>query len=119
STLADEAKAEENALSLIAGKWKVSGAGSVPSCEHPQVFTVSGDRRSVDLDISNGKDQATYAVLEVRRSRLLMFILGEKRKTARGDPVVWWAVFEDKNRFRWRRTDWPRGSRTRSSWVRC
>ncbi len=64
------------------------------------------------------RDTINYKVLKVEGNVMTMFVEGETRKTASGDPVVWSLVLVDDNRYYWRRTDWEAGSGT-SHVLRC
>lgn len=111
-------------LSAIAGRWQIvnTSTGAVStSCDAPQVFTVSTDGRYVDLEERAEAEthRAHYIVLQGQPGRLLMFIEGETRLTESGEPVLWWAVFSDRDHFRWRRYDWPPTAQTTAQWGRC
>lgn len=125
ATAAPAAAQEADPLSAIAGRWQIAtpstGVVSTP-CSAPQVFTVSADRRYVDLEeaLENGEThRARYIVLQAQPDRLLMFIEGEERLTESGDPVLWWAVFSSHDQFAWRRYDWTPMSQTAAQWTRC
>jgi hypothetical protein len=111
----------QQGIARIAGAWEIVGPSGRSGCENGQIFTPSADRRYVQLTEGGGADiyQARYIVLQVQSNRILMFIEGEERTTAQGDPVLWWAVFDSPDRFRWRRYDWPVGALTDGEWRRC
>jgi hypothetical protein len=111
-----------DALALIGGAWSIQREGRIDTpCT--QRLTVSPDRKTVVLqDLADGPPpgaKSEYLVLRVELSRVLTFIDGEKRLTDNGDPVIWWAVFDGNNRFRWRRTDWAPTEVTVGTWVKC
>jgi hypothetical protein len=100
----------QDTLANLAGTWEIVSPNGRSGCERGQVFTPSPDGRYVDLAEHDGRDtyRVRYIVLQAQESRILMFIETEQRLTPQGDPVVWWAVFDGPDRFRWRRYDWPR-----------
>jgi hypothetical protein len=111
-------------VAAIAGRWEIvngqTGEVTAP-CGQGQTFTPTGDRRYVDLTFDDAPSEppTRYIVLQAQPNRVLMFIEGESRVTAAGDPVVWWAVFDGPDRFAWRRTDWGAQMRTAAVWRRC
>lgn len=118
------AEAAFNSLNAMAGRWEVFNheTGKLTmSCAAPYEYNIASDRRSFEsISTRDGKIQRSrYFVLQVQQNRVLTFIEGEQRLTDKGDPVVWWAIFEGPNRFRWRRYDWPTESRTIVEWRRC
>jgi len=115
------AQPQQDALARLAGAWEIVGANGSSGCDAGQTFTPTADGRYVALDQhgAEGAYNSRYIVLHVETDRVMMFIEGEQRLTAQGDPVVWWAVFDGPNTFRWRRYDWPRTAMTDAVWRRC
>lgn len=48
-----------------------------------------------------------YRILATSADALKMEIIGETRKTERGDPVVWDLIVLSPDSYCWHRTDWP------------
>jgi hypothetical protein len=115
------AQPQQDALARLAGTWEIVSASGSTGCDRGQTFTPTADNRYVTLDQhdAEGADNSRYIVLQVHNDRVLMFIEGEERLTAQGDPVIWWAVFDGPNTFRWRRYDWPATALTDALWRRC
>ena len=87
---------------------------STASTDHdPQSFFRRGKT------IAHPESAERYRVLQVSGDRVLLFIEGENRRNEYGGPVTWWAVFDNRNRFRWRRDDWPDNTMTALEWRRC
>lgn len=112
-------------LHALSGRWSVLGPGAgiaAADCRASWYeYRVSADGRHVELLLHRfGRtERERYTVLQVARDRVLLFIEGERRRTAFGRLVTWWAVFESRNRLRWRRDDWPRNAITALEWRRC
>ena len=115
------AQTPSEALARLAGTWEIVSEGGRTGCESGQTFLPTADGRYVDLSqpSDDGAFRLRYMVLQVQQNRVLMFIEGEDRLTAQGDPVLWWAVFDGADRFRWRRYDWPATATTDAEWRRC
>jgi len=118
-----EAATRPGALSLIAGDFQIVNGRTgevVQDCAQAQRFEVRPDGRNVILtDVGVADWSANYTVLHSEPNRLLLYIEGEDRTTDAGDPVLWWAYFEGRDEFRWRRYDWPRDEATEAVWRRC
>lgn len=114
-----------NPLHALAGRWGTLGPGAgiaAADCRSSWYeYRVSGDGRHVELVLHRfGRtEHERYAVLHVANDRVLLFIEGERRRNEYGGPVTWWAVFDGRNRLRWRRDDWPRNAMTALEWRRC
>lgn len=117
------AEAGVEPLSVFAGDWKIVDPETgkvIQDCQKAQSFTVSADRKTVVLTEKWANNwTATYLVLHSEQDRVLMFIEGEKRRTELGDPILWWALFEGPDKFRWRQYDWAPDTRTNAQWQRC
>jgi hypothetical protein len=59
-----------------------------------------------------------YKVLYAEENRIAVYLEGETRRTRARDRVIWVLILADKNRYNWRRTDWPRDDKT-DDIVRC
>lgn len=112
-------------LHALSGRWGAFGPAAGPAAADCRAswyeYRVSGDGRRVELVVYRlGRiERERYAVMHVAGDRVLLFAEGERRRTEFGGPVTWWAVFEGRNRFRWRRDDWPRNVITALEWRRC
>jgi hypothetical protein len=115
------AQTAQSTVERLAGVWEVVSPTGRSGCDAAQTFAVSADGRYVDLTErdAEGVYTARYIVLQAQPDRILMFIEGEARLTAQGDPVIWWAVFDGPDTFRWRRYDWPQTAMTDAQWRRC
>lgn len=125
SSMANMGEAAFNPLHALAGRWEVRNTGtgkaaSVCADKGPE-YRISSDGKHVELVLKRGGElrRARYTVLHVLKDRVLLFFEGERRRNEYGGPVVWWAVFDGHNRFRWRRDDWPRNNVTAEEWRRC
>jgi hypothetical protein len=124
ASLAMSGETAFNPLQALSGRWEARdpGGGSAADCKASWFeYRLSGDGKHVELVLHrNGvTERERYLVLSVEGNRVLLFIEGERRRNEYGGPVVWWAVFDGHNRFRWRRDDWPRNSMTALEWRRC
>ncbi len=111
-----------DALTLITGDWQIvdTQTGKISQdCKQAQHFQLTPDRRNVVLTEPWANFTANYLVVHNEESRVLMFITNEERLTDQGDPVLWWADFEGRDKFRWRRYDWPSSNATDGEWQRC
>ena len=61
---------------------------------------------------------AVYKVLRTKGKGMTLYLDGEKRETAGGDPIVWTLVMIKQDAFVWRQTDWGPGEST-VPFVRC
>ena len=80
---------------------------------HSISFTTGGSRMEVRhpkgaVVGSKAPEVVTvYRVLAEGPRALRMEIVGETRRTERGDPVVWDLILLSDDSYCWRRTDWP------------
>jgi hypothetical protein len=80
---------------------------------HSISFTAGGSRMEVrhpkGAVVGNQAPQlvTVYRILAEAPASLRMEIVGETRKTERGDPVVWDLILLSRDSYCWRRTDWP------------
>jgi hypothetical protein len=123
--LAGLGETQFNPLHALSGRWEARppGASAAPAeCKASWwEYRLSTDRRHVELVLhrDGATERERYRVLHVRGDRVLLFIEGERRRNQYGGPVTWWAVFDGRNRFRWRRDDWPDNTITALEWRRC
>jgi hypothetical protein len=98
----------------LTGTWGAVVDGKL-DCNDVQKISFSNDR-SVATFVSphgftnaDGKvtDRIAYKVLSRKDNSLTMFLIGEARTTAGGDPIVWTLVLFQPGAFVWRQTDWP------------
>src|SRR5262245_17234865 len=113
-----------NPLKALSGRWETRDPGGVGTADCKASwfeYRPSDDGKHVELLFhrNGATEREHYLVLFVERDRVLLFIEGERRRNEFGGPVVWWAVFDGHNRFRWRRDDWPRNSVTALEWRPC
>ena len=122
ATTATTQDAGQDPLSWLQGDWKVvhtQTGETLLSCEGAQEFRVSADRSAVELKEKTIDDWAlNYRVVRVEDDRILLIVENEDRLTEEGDPVLWWATFEGRDAFRWRRYDWEAENFT-DQWQRC
>lgn len=93
---------------------------------NPHTISFSPDRRYMLLAFAKPVKAATgvtqdtfrYEVRRSTRSSIRGFLLGETRRTDRGDLVVWDLVLSSRDTYRWHRTDWADGLYT-SEVARC
>ncbi len=117
---------DANLFELVAGTWgwKESEASSCAQNPHTIVFEDNNTRAkltfSKPIGSATGETTATtiYKILYAEKNKITMYIEGERRRTRAGDRVVWVLVLAGKNRYNWRRTDWPREDTT-GDIVRC
>ncbi len=100
---------------IIEGRWR-SDTGT---CEDNGFdYSVSKDGKKIITMRLNGK--VSYAnILAVEPNQIHLSYDKEKRKTADGDLVSWWLVYEGVNSYRMRRNDWQLNTLTNGAWVRC
>jgi hypothetical protein len=114
-----------NPLQALSGRWEArdpGGARAIADCRASWwEYRISADGRQVELVLhrDGATERERYRVLHVTGDRVLLFIEGENRRNQYGGPVTWWAVFDTRNRFRWRRDDWPDNTMTALEWRRC
>ncbi len=60
----------------------------------------------------------TYVILSRLENGYHLRMNGETRKNDQGELVTWYLLFDDRNTYRWRRSDWSDHSRTKPI-VRC
>ncbi|HYP42860.1 MAG TPA: hypothetical protein VEQ18_02450, partial [Candidatus Nitrosocosmicus sp.] len=82
-------------------------------CANAYTVTVAPDRKTIKFTYAtpqmvDGEEKTdfTYNVLEVGSYFIRAQIIGEKRLTDDGKPVIWDFYFLSNDEFRWRRTDW-------------
>lgn len=116
----------------LAGTWGWEGVAGGTCSDNPHTIAFSDDKRTMILThrhpierpagMKPGTNplETRYEVREQKRNSLRVFVVDppETRLTRDGRPVVWDIVLVDKNRYRWRSTDWPPGGYTRDI-VRC
>jgi hypothetical protein len=126
---AGQAKASpvETIFDRLAGTWDWSGIKG--KCrDNPFAISFTPDRQFLvltyrqpfkpDAGLEVDPNRPTEVRYEVRGHtdkaiRVFMVQPQEKRRTDAGNLVIWDVILEGKNRFRWRRTDWPESGGTR------
>jgi hypothetical protein len=113
-----------NPLEALSGRWEArdpAGRAAGDCSANWWEYRISADGAHVELILHRHgtTERERYRVLHVAADRVLLFIEGERRRNEYGGPVTWWAVFDSRNRFRWRRDDWPDNAVTALEWRRC
>jgi len=109
-------------FTLVEGTWDWTGRPG--TCrDNPHRISFSGDRREMVLTFAQPFDSAgariaTYDVRDTTRHSIRGFMAGETRPATAGGLIVWDLVLTSPNSYRWRGTDWPKGSYT-TEVVRC
>jgi hypothetical protein len=126
AAMATMGEAAFNPLHALSGRWEArgpaAGLGRAADCRaNSYEYRISADGRHVELLASRGgkTERERFVVMHVANDRVLLLVEGEPGRTEYGGPIVWWAVFDGHNRFRWHRDDWPRNSMTALEWRRC
>lgn len=107
---------------FIPGRWDYTG--DAPACTiAPFTLEVADDRSRFTISPEPTEEVAdpqasVYDVLDVKPGFLRSRIIGEKRLTDDGEPVVWDIIPLDESSFCWRRTDWAENSCT-APVIRC
>lgn len=109
----------------LPGKWAPLQDGKF-DCGDAQVIAFSKDRSTATFTFTkpfkNDDGQtvaaAVYKVLRVKGQSITLFLNGEKRETAGGDPIVWTLMLIQDNAYVWRQTDWGAGEST-IPFIRC
>lgn len=109
----------------LPGKWAPLQDGKF-DCSDAQVISFSKDRSTATFaftkpfknDDGQTVSAAVYKVLRVKGPSITLFLNGEKRETAGGDPIVWTLVLIRDDAYVWRQTDWGAGEST-IPFVRC
>jgi hypothetical protein len=123
--LAAMGEAAFNPLHALSGRWEARGPDvdrAAGDCRaNAYEYRISGDGRHVELLLHRGgkTERERFVVMHVENDRVLLFVEGEPGRNEFGGPIVWWAVFDGHNRFRWHRDDWPRNSLSAIEWRRC
>ena len=110
-------------FTVVEGTWDWSGSPGVCR-DNPHRITFSSDRREMvlafeqPLDSVSGVRTASYDIRDTTRHSIRGFMAGETRQSTTGGLIVWDLVLTSPNSYRWRGTDWPRGSYTPEV-VRC
>ena len=112
-------------LERLRGTWGAVVDGKL-DCKDSQTISFAADRTtaifSSPYGFTNSKgsevDTITYKILSIRDNAITMFLNGESRTTAGGDPIVWTLILFQPNAFVWRQTDWPVGHATTAR-MRC
>lgn len=126
STVETQPTPTADLLARVSGTWAMLSEGVVDCSKDAETISFSKDqtvasfRSTTNYAVGNGKeaDTITYKVLKVDGNTITMFLNGETRTTAGGDPIVWTLVLLRDNMYVWRQTDWPAGESTRP-FVRC
>jgi hypothetical protein len=93
-------------LAAFQGKWTWVGhqskLGRAKACaEKWEQFEPSADKRRLVARYPGG--QSEYVVLYQDNNRVALYLVDEKRRLRPdGDRVVWVAIFESNDRYRWR-----------------
>lgn len=116
-------------FALVVGTWDWSrGDSTCLGNRHTIMF--SGDRREMIVTFrqpvdSIGRREVRYRILQAGGTVLpnLPYVIrgavvGETRRTDRGEPVVWDLILASPNRYHWHRTDWGELGLT-GAVVRC
>ncbi|HEY7608482.1 MAG TPA: hypothetical protein VIF14_04550 [Alphaproteobacteria bacterium] len=124
AALASLGEASFNPLHALSGRWEARdpAARDTADCRaNSDEYRISGDGRHVELLLHRGGKtrRERFVVMHVANDRVLLFVEGEPGRNEYGGPIVWWAVFDGRNRFRWHRDDWPRNSLSAIEWRRC
>ena len=112
------------AMSRIVGTWGSTGRFACDQTPHTISVADGGERllfntpKAVEMDDGSVRSVLTYKVLRAERDKLWLFVEGETRKTAAGDPVVWVLIMLDRDTYAWRRTDWAPDGMTKPA-RRC
>ena len=111
----------EKMFQILEGRWRFVEK----DCADAYTVTVASDRKTIKFTYAKPqmvdgveKTDFTYNVLEVGSYFIRAQIIGEKRLTDDGKPVVWDFYFLSNDEFRWRRTDWEQLAMTPSIY-RC
>lgn len=117
--------AEATIFDQLPGQWAPRVDGKV-DCSDAQVISFDKDRTTATFSFTkpfkNDDGQtvsaAVYKVLRAKGKGITLYLHGEKRETAGGDPIVWTLVMIKEDAFVWRQTDWGPGEST-VPFVRC
>ena len=117
---------DANLFELVAGTWGWKESKDSGCDQNPHTFVFEDNNTRAKLTFAKPIASATgevtsttiYKVLYAEENRITMYIEGEKRRTRNRDRVIWVLILADKNRYNWRRTDWPRDDKT-DDIVRC
>lgn len=105
----------EKMFQILKGRWVFNEK----DCANAYTVTVAPDRKTIKFTYAtpqmvDGEEKTdfTYNVLEVGSYYIRAQIIGEKRLTDDGKPVIWDFYFLSNDEFRWRRTDWEQFATT-------
>ncbi|MDQ4121492.1 MAG: hypothetical protein M3209_08610 [Acidobacteriota bacterium] len=105
----------ERMFQILEGRWIFDEK----DCANAYTVKVAPDRKTIKFTYTtpqmvDGEEKTdfTYNVLEVGSYYIRAQIIGEKRLTDHGKPVVWDFYFLSNDEFRWRRTDWEQFATT-------
>ena len=111
----------EKMFQILEGKWIFVEN----DCANAYTVAVAPDRKTIKFTYAKPqmvdgveKTDFTYNVLEIGSYYIRAQIIGEKRLTDDGKPVVWDFYFLSNDEFRWHRADWEQFAMT-SSVIRC
>lgn len=116
---------EATIFDQLPGQWAAQVDGKV-DCSDAQVISFDKDRTTATFSFTkpfkNDDGQtvttAVYKVLRTKGQGITLYLNGEKRETAGGDPIVWTLVLIKPDAYVWRQTDWGPGEST-VPFIRC